>query len=96
MSIGDSITTYRQSYARLLESMIASLPGKVQRGAIGLRQHGLENVFTQFLAHQPDWVSIMFGANDCKRFGEPHAEDADFPREYRQYGCHAGGVPAPR
>lgn len=77
MAIGDSITTYRYSYARLLAAML-----DLRRPLDALRflnlgqsgytsNHGLETTYTQFLAQQPDWVFIKFGANDCKQFGGP-------------------------
>ena len=43
----------------------------------------MENVYTQFLAHQPDWVSIKFGVNDCKHFGNPQGETLVSLKEYR-------------
>jgi lysophospholipase L1-like esterase len=77
LAIGDSITTYRCSYARLLAALLA-----LGRPADGIRfvnagqsgytsTHALEVTYTQFLALQPDLVFIMYGANDCKRFGSP-------------------------
>ncbi len=89
MAVGDSITTYRYSYARLLAAMVA-----IRRPADNIRflnvaqsgytsTHGLENVFTQFLSHRPDVVFIMFGVNDCKLFGGPEAKTLISCKEYR-------------
>ena len=89
LAVGDSITTYRYSYARLLAAMVA-----IRRPADNIRflngaqsgytsTHGLENVYTQFLAHQPDVVFIMFGVNDCKLFGGPKAKTLVSRKEYR-------------
>lgn len=89
MMIGDSITTYRYSYARLLQAMLTlrrpadrlQFANVAQSGYTST--HGLENVYTQFLAHQPGWVSIKFGVNDCKRFGGPQAKLLVSLDEYR-------------
>ena len=89
MAIGDSITTYRYGYARLLEAMLALRRPNDQIQFLNVAQsgytstHGLENVYTQFLAHQPDWVSIKFGVNDCKLFGGPQAKTLVSFEEYR-------------
>lgn len=89
MMIGDSITTYRYSYARLLQAMLTLRRPADQLHFANVAQsgytstHGLENVYTQFLAHQPDWVSIKFGVNDCKRFGGPRAKLLVSLDEYR-------------
>lgn len=80
MAVGDSITTYRYGYAPLLQALLAQRRPNDRIQFINVAQsgytstHGLENTFTQFLAHQPDWVFIMFGVNDCKRFGAPPAK----------------------
>jgi lysophospholipase L1-like esterase len=89
MAVGDSITTYRYSYARLLADMVA-----IRRPADNIRflngaqsgytsTHGLENVYTQFLAHRPDVVFIMFGVNDNKLFGGPEAKTLVSRKEYQ-------------
>ncbi len=89
MFIGDSITTYRYGYARLLAEMIALHRSNDQIQILNVAQsgytstHGLENVYTQLLGCQPDWVSIMFGVNDCKIFGGPHAKTLVSLAEYR-------------
>ena len=89
MTIGDSITTYRQSYARLLEKMVALRRPEDKIQFLNVAQsgytstHGLESVFTQFLAQQPDWVSIKFGVNGCKLFGGPQARALVSLDEYR-------------
>jgi len=80
MAVGDSITIYRYGYVWLLEAMLAQRRPDDGIQVINVAQSGytsthiLENTFTQFLAHQPDWVFIMFGVNDCKKFGGPSAK----------------------
>lgn len=89
MTIGDSVTTYRHSYARLLESMVALRRPDDNIRFLNVAQsgytstHGLENVYTQFLPLRPDWVSIKFGVNDCKIFGELRARTLVSIEEYR-------------
>jgi len=89
MAVGDSITTYRYGYARVLEAMVA-----LARPEDGIRflnvaqsgyqsAHGLENVYSQFLAQDPDWVCIMFGVNDCKLFGDRPTRTLISAEEYR-------------
>lgn len=79
MAVGDSITTYRRGYARLLAAMI-----EMRRPDDGIRllnvaqsgytsTHCLEETYTRFLAEAPDLVFIKVGANDSKRFGGPEA-----------------------
>ena len=89
MAVGDSITTYRYSYARLLAALLAlhrpddgiQFVNVAQSGYTST--HGLENSYTQFLALQPDWVFIKFGVNDCKRFGGEQAKTLVSLEEYR-------------
>ncbi len=89
LAVGDSITTYRYSYARLLEAMTSLRRPEADIRFVNVAQsgytstHGLENVYTQFLAHQPDAVLIKFGVNDCKQFGGPQAKTLVSPDEYR-------------
>lgn len=89
MAIGDSITTYRWGYARLLAAMLELRRPLDQLRFLNLAQsgytstHGLETTYTQFLAHQPDWVLIKFGVNDCKQFGDPLARTLVSLDEYR-------------
>lgn len=89
MAVGDSITTYRYSYARLLAAMVAIRRPDDDIRFLNVAQsgytstHGLENTFTQFLGHQPDWVFIKFGVNDCKLFGGPEAKTLVSLEEYR-------------
>jgi lysophospholipase L1-like esterase len=89
MAVGDSITTYRYGYARLLATMIALRRPDEKIHVINVAQsgytstHGLESTYTQFLAHQPDWVFIKFGVNDCKQFGGPEAKPLVSLEEYR-------------
>ena len=89
MAIGDSITTYRFGYARLLQAMFTLRRPNDALRFLNVAQsgytstHGLENTYSQFLGYQPDWVFIMFGANDCKRFGGSQAKTLVSPAEYR-------------
>ncbi|MFN8457784.1 MAG: GDSL-type esterase/lipase family protein [Anaerolineae bacterium] len=89
LALGDSITTYRYGYARLLQAMVAQRRPADQLQFINVAQSGytsthiLENTFSQFLAHQPDWVFIKCGVNDCKRFGGPGAKMLVSLAEYR-------------
>ena len=75
LAVGDSITTYRYSYARILAAMLELRRGSDDIGFINVGQSGytsslgLETTYSQNLAYQPDWVFIMFGVNDCKQFG---------------------------
>lgn len=87
MFVGDSITTYRLGYARLIAAMAGqrhpqlSFANVAQSGYTST--HGLEATFTQFLVQQPDLVFIMFGVNDCKQFGSPQARTLVSLEEYR-------------
>ena len=89
MAIGDSITTYRYGYARLLAEMLALRRPDDHVQFLNVAQsgytstHGLENTYTQFLAHQPDWVLFKFGVNDCKQFGGPQAKTLVSLEEYQ-------------
>ena len=80
MTVGDSITTYRFSYARILAAMLAIRRPNDQIRFLNVAQsgytstHGLESTFTQFLGYQPDVVFIKFGVNDCKLFGGPQGK----------------------
>lgn len=69
--IGDSITTYRYSYARLTAHLLNSRDVNVINLAYSgyTSVHGLELTYTRFLQLNPDWVFIKYGVNDCKRFG---------------------------
>jgi lysophospholipase L1-like esterase len=88
MAVGDSITIYRYGYIWLLEAMLAHRRPEDGIQVINVAQSGytsthiLENTFTQFLAHQADWVFIMFGVNDCKKFGRPPAKKLVSLAEY--------------
>ena len=89
LAVGDSITTYRYGYARLLQAMLELRRPEDQIRFVNVAQsgytstHALENTYTQFLAHQPDWVVIKYGANDCKQFGGPQAKTLVSLNEYR-------------
>lgn len=71
--LGDSITTYRYSYGRVLAALLRRHGVEtINRGYSGYTStHGLELTYTQFLAHDPDVVLIKYGVNDTKRFGSP-------------------------
>ncbi len=89
MTIGDSITTYRLGYARLLEAMVALRRPHDDIRFLNVAQSGynstdcLENTYTQFLAHQPDVVFIKLGVNDCKLFGDSEVKGLVSLEEYR-------------
>ncbi len=83
LCVGDSITTYRYSYAHLLHHLLRGVQ-VINRGYSGYTStHGLELTYTQFLAHQPDWVFIKYGVNDCKRFGGRNQRTLVSLDEYR-------------
>lgn len=88
VAVGDSITIYRYGYVWLLEAMLAQRRPDDRIQVVNVAQSGytsthiLENTFTQFLAHQPDWVFIMVGVNDCKKFGGPPAKTLVSLAEY--------------
>ncbi|MBE7555892.1 MAG: hypothetical protein HS126_32975 [Anaerolineales bacterium] len=89
MAVGDSITIYRYGYVWLLEAILAQRRPNDGIQVINVAQSGytsthiLENTFTQFLTHQPDWVFIMVGVNDCKKFGGPAAKTLVSLAEYK-------------
>lgn len=69
LCIGDSITTYRRSYAHILRHLLTGVE-VVNRGFSGYTSTlGLELTYTQFLQLQPGVVLIKYGVNDCKQFG---------------------------
>ncbi|MDX2138217.1 MAG: SGNH/GDSL hydrolase family protein [Chloroflexota bacterium] len=71
--LGDSITTYRYSYARVLRHLLeprgVTVINRAYSGYTSL--HGVELTYTQCLDAQPDHVFIKYGVNDSKRFGAP-------------------------
>lgn len=73
--LGDSITTYRYSYARvlpyLLEARGVSVINRAYSGYTSL--HGVELTYTQCIDTEPDHVFVKYGTNDSKRFGAPDA-----------------------
>ena len=73
--LGDSITTYRYSYARvlryLLEARGVSVSNRAYSGYTSL--HGVELTYTQCIDVQPLHVFVKYGVNDSKRFGAPDA-----------------------
>jgi acyl-CoA thioesterase-1 len=88
MTIGDSITTYRRGYARVLAAMV-----EIRRPHDGIRflnvaqsgytsTHCLEETFTRFLAEAPDLVFIKVGVGDSKRFGGQAADQLVSLDEY--------------
>jgi len=90
MAVGDSIITYRYSFARLLAAMTDLRRAEERITWRNVAQsgytstHGLESTFTQYLAYQPDWVFIMFGVNDCKQFGGGGTRTLVSLAEYQQ------------
>jgi len=94
LAVGDSITTYRYSYARILAAMVEFRRGSEYVRFVNVGQSGytsslgLETTYSQNLAHQPDWVFIMFGVNDCKQFGSDQARPLVSPVEYRANIAH--------
>jgi acyl-CoA thioesterase I len=75
MTVGDSITTYRYGYAEILRALLGIVAPEqpvtfYNHGRSGYTStHGLEHTYTQYVAQQPDWVFLKYGANDTKRFG---------------------------
>ncbi|MEA3336034.1 MAG: GDSL-type esterase/lipase family protein [Chloroflexota bacterium] len=89
LAVGDSITTYRFGYARILAATLAvhRVDDAIRFANVGqsgyTSTHGLETTFTQNLDMNPDWVFIKFGVNDCKRFGGRAARTLVSLDEYR-------------
>lgn len=73
--LGDSITTYRYSYAHVLRHLLEPRGVSVINRAYSgyTSTHGVELTYTQVLSSQPDHVFIKYGVNDCKRFDAPDA-----------------------
>jgi lysophospholipase L1-like esterase len=73
--LGDSITTYRYSYARVLRHLLeprgVTVINRAYSGYTSL--HGVELTYTQCIDAQPDHVFIKYGVNDSKRFGAADA-----------------------
>ena len=75
MTVGDSITTYRYSYAEIIRALLGLVDPQqeatfINNGRSGdTSMHGLEHTYFLYLAHKPDWVFLKFGANDAKHFG---------------------------
>lgn len=83
LTIGDSITTYRYSYARLLKHLLPN-SDVINQGYSGYTSnHGLELTHTRFVQLQPDVVFIKYGVNDCKRFGGADGRTLVSLDEYR-------------
>jgi lysophospholipase L1-like esterase len=82
--LGDSITTYRYSYARVLALLLEGRGLHVYNRAYSgyTSVHGLELTYTQCLALQPDHVFIKYGVNDCKHFGSATAKMLTSLAEY--------------
>lgn len=82
--IGDSITTYRYSYARLIKHL-ATKSEVINHGYSGYTSnHGLELTHTRFINIQPDLVFIKYGVNDAKRFAGSAGETLVSPSEYQK------------
>lgn len=90
MTMGDSITTYRRGYAELLRTMfrLRRSEEKINLANVGrsgfTSTQGLEGSYTGFLAKRPSVVTIMFGTNDCKRFGKADAPPLVTEDDYRK------------
>lgn len=83
LAVGDSITTYRHSYARLLHHLLPDVEF-INHGYSGYTSnHGLELTHTRFVQLQPQIVFIKYGVNDCKRFGGADGRTLVSPDEYR-------------
>jgi lysophospholipase L1-like esterase len=89
MTIGDSITTFRRGYARVLEAMIAIGRADGDIRFLNVAQSGytsthcLEETYTRFLAETPDVVFIKVGVNDSKLFGGADTDGLVSLAEYR-------------
>jgi lysophospholipase L1-like esterase len=90
LAAGDSITTYRYSYAELLRALLELSRPDDDTRMLNAGQSGftstlaLEVTYTQLLALDADWVLIMYGVNDCKRFGASDARPLVSRREYAE------------
>ncbi|MEQ8671596.1 MAG: GDSL-type esterase/lipase family protein [Aggregatilineales bacterium] len=83
LAIGDSITTYRYSYARMLAPLLPQAE-VINHGYSGYTSnHGLELTHTRFLGLQPDLVFIKYGVNDCKRFSGANGRTLVSADDYR-------------
>lgn len=75
ITVGDSITTYRYGYAEILRALLElAVPEQavqfINYGRAGYTStHGIEHTYTQYIGQKPDWVFLMYGVNDMKRFG---------------------------
>ena len=83
MAIGDSITTYRYSYARLLKHLLPQ-SNVINHGYSGYTSNqGVELTHTRFVQSQPDVVFVKYGVNDCKQFAGMNGRPLVTPDEYR-------------
>lgn len=83
MAIGDSITTYRYSYARLLKHLLPQ-SDVINHGYSGYTSNqGLELAHTRFVQEQPDVVFVKYGVNDCKQFTGTNGRPLVTAGEYR-------------
>lgn len=81
--IGDSITTFRYSYARLLKYLLSGVEF-INHGYSGYTSnHGLELTHTRFIQLQPDLVFIKYGVNDGKLFEGADGRTLVSSDEYR-------------
>jgi len=83
LTIGDSITTYRYSYARLLHQLLPDVEVINHAYSGYTSNHGLELTHTTFIQLLPDVVFIKYGVNDCKRFGGANGRTLVSADEYR-------------
>lgn len=82
--IGDSITTYRYSYARLIKHLVTTCE-VINHGYSGYTSnHGLELTHTRFINIEPDLVFIKYGVNDAKRFAGADGKTLVSPAEYQK------------
>ena len=90
MAIGDSVTTYRRSYAELLRLLLALCRPDDEIKFINHAQsgytstHARRSTYLQYIKEQPNLVLILLGGNDCERFGGATAPTLVSFDEYRQ------------
>lgn len=90
MSIGDSVTTYRRSYAELLRALLALRRPSDEIRFVNHAQsgyastHARRSAYLHYIHEQPDLVLILLGGNDCERFGGPEASTLVSVDEYRR------------
>jgi lysophospholipase L1-like esterase len=88
--LGDSITAYRRGYAEILRAMLDLRRPDDAILVLNLAESGftsaagLEVTYTRCLAQPIDFVLIMLGVNDCKRFGNGSGGPLVSLTEYRR------------